>query len=614
MLKCVFLPVFLLTFHFSSYAVNGYRFNIDLLDVKNDKVGVELICPEITEETVHYALPKIVPGTYSIYDFGRFVEGFSASDQDGNPLPVAHDDVNTWTISNANKLAKISYRVNDSFDAYDKDNPIFEPAGSNTQVDTNYLINTFAYTGYFEQKEELPYELNISHPSDFYGSTALTDEDNSNTMDRFSEANYHAVADNPIMYCRPDTSVIHVGNCSVLLSVYSPDKMIHSTYLARIMDTLLQAQGEYLGGKLPVDKYAFIIYLTTKEGISGGSGALEHSYCSVYFMPEFEERQFALLFRDFAAHEFFHILTPLTIHSEEIQYFDFSHPKMSEHLWLYEGTTEYHAYLVQEKYHLITPDDFLGVISDKITTSMFSYNDTLPFTEMSKGCLDQYKNQYANVYQKGALIGMCLDIKLRKLSNGKYGIQDLIHDLGKEYGKDKPFKDPELFTTIGQLTYPAITDFLNTYVSGSQPLPYSEIFDDVGVNYIQKDAEKKFSMGNLSLSANPKTNRNVIVDISNMNEFGKAAGFRENDEIVSINGTEVNADNFAQVRSRWIATVKEGDPFKVVVLRKNEKGKDKKITLKTKVFKASVNKYNLLSFSENPSAEQLKVRNAWLNP
>ena len=55
-------------------------------------------------------------------------------------------------------------------------------------------------------------------------------------------------------------------------------------------------------------------------------------------------------FVDNAAHEFFHIVTPLSIHSEEIQYFDFNQPKMSEHLWLYEGSTEYHAHMVQEKY------------------------------------------------------------------------------------------------------------------------------------------------------------------------------------------------------------------------------------------------------------------------
>jgi predicted metalloprotease with PDZ domain len=39
-------------------------------------------------------------------------------------------------------------------------------------------------------------------------------------------------------------------------------------------------------------------------------------------------------------HEFFHIVTH-SIHSKEIQDFDYNDPKMSEHLWMYEGVTEY---------------------------------------------------------------------------------------------------------------------------------------------------------------------------------------------------------------------------------------------------------------------------------
>jgi predicted metalloprotease with PDZ domain len=46
--------------------------------------------------------------------------------------------------------------------------------------------------------------------------------------------------------------------------------------------------------------------------------------------------------KDVVSHEFFHIVTPLTIHSKEIHYFDYNSPKMSN-LWMYEGVTEYFA-------------------------------------------------------------------------------------------------------------------------------------------------------------------------------------------------------------------------------------------------------------------------------
>ncbi|HUM46511.1 MAG TPA: peptidase M61 [Chitinophagales bacterium] len=593
---------------------NKYQFTIDLVNVSNDQVSVELQCPQFNQDVVRYSLPKIVPGTYSIYDFGRFIENFTARDKDGMELAVTHDDVNTWTINNANRLSKISYNVNDSYDAHDKDNPIFEPAGSNTQTDSNYVLNTFAYLGYFENHENDPYELTILHKPGFYGSTAMTDEDASSSSDRFTKPNYHEIADNPLMYNVPDTATVQVGNCTVLISVYGPSGNVPASYIAGKMDTLLQAQGKYLGGTLPVNKYAFIIYLDNDEGISGGQGALEHSYCSMYYMPELPKEAFISYFTNFAAHEFFHIITPLNIHSEEIQYFDFSHPKMSEHLWLYEGTTEYHAHLVQEKYKLISPEDFLETISEKMTTAAFGFNDTLPFTELSKGCLDRYKDQYINVYMKGALIGMCLDIRLRALSNGSYGIQNLMHDLSKEYGKQHPFKDDELFDKIGALTYPQITDFLKQYVAGSLPLPFEETFKIVGVNYAAVQSYKSFSLGRISLSVNPATGLSVIEDISTMNDFGRVVGYRVGDEIVSINGTKILPHNFVQFRNTWLATVKDGDPFKVVVNRPKPNGKYKKVTLKTHVFQTDAAQYNLLSFSENPTPSQLAIRNAWLNP
>ena len=64
-----------------------------------------------------------------------------------------------------------------------------------------------------------------------------------------------------------------------------------SNFLAHKLDTLLKAQTKYLGGKLPVEKYAFIVFLDDKPGLSGGQGALEHSYSSLYYFGERDSLQ-----------------------------------------------------------------------------------------------------------------------------------------------------------------------------------------------------------------------------------------------------------------------------------------------------------------------------------
>ena len=595
---------------------NSYKFSIDLVNVNDDKVKVELLTPVIKKKTITYHIPKIVPGTYSEDDYGRYIEQFRAFNKKGDSLAVSKADANSWTISDADKLFKLSYLVNDSYDDSTTKQAIFEPAGSNIQKDTDYVINNHCFLGYFDNMKNISYEVNISHAAKMYGSTALTDMDKSNTNDKFITESYNRIVDNPFMYDVPDTSVIKVGNTDVLISVYSPTKKVSSKFLAEKLDTLLQAQGKYLGGKLPVDKYAFIIYLDAKPGYSAGEGALEHSYCSFYYYPERSQEQLSTEFVNHAAHEFFHIITPLTIHSEEIQFFDFNEPKMSRHLWLYEGSTEYHAHMVQEKYGLISAEEFLNRMGGKITTSKNNYNDTVPFTTMSSNILKIYHKQFGNVYQKGALINMCLDIKLLQLSNGKYGIMNLIRDLSNKYGKQKGFKDDELFNEIGELTYPEIKQFLETYVGGGAPLPFQQILNSVGVNYSVRleTKDSTFSLGKVSLGFNPATGRIKIFDTTEMNSLGKALGYYPNDEIISVNGEDISASNANGFFQNFGNTSKAGDPFVIKIVRKVADDREDTLELRSVMTKFPKVKYDVLEFAENPTAEQLLVRNAWLKP
>jgi len=614
--KILLLSGFLVCSYFSfAQKSAGYKVNINLAEVNDDKVQVEMIPPRVNQNEIIYYIPKIVPGTYSEDDFGRYIEDFLALDKKGNPLVVSKINENGWKISNAKSLQKILYKVNDTFD---DSNPgskkIFEPAGSNIQADTNFVINTHCFVGYFDGMKQIPYALTIKHSPGFYGVTSMEDADKDNTSDVFTTDSYNQLVDHPIMYCTPDTASISIGESRVLVGVYSPNKKIRASFLAENFNKLLQAQAKYLGGNLPVKKYAFVIYLTDHSGVSGGIGALEHSYSSMYFLPEGEPNRILQFFLDVAAHEFFHIVTPLSIHSEEIHYFDFNAPKMSKHLWLYEGTTEYHAHMVQEKFGLTTKEAFLNVISQKITSSRQLYNDTLPFTTMSANCLYQYSKEYGNVYQKGALIAMCLDVKLRQLSKEKYGIMNLIFDLSKKYGKDKPFKDDELFDVIAELTYPEIKKFFTDYVSGNKPLPLEEVLAAVGVDFkpVVETKDSVFTLGSISVGPGKGTSHAVITNVSKINEFGKKMGYKVNDEIISLNGSETTATTINKQINDLYKTSQPGDMLTIVVNRKNEGGVDEKITLSAPMIKIPVLKYNQLGFASNPSAEQLSLRNSWL--
>lgn len=584
----------------------NYQFSMDLTKVKDDKLMVEVITPKVADTEAIYCMPKIVPGTYSIYDFGRFLSDFKAYNAVGEELAVESLDENRWKIKNAQSLYRITYWVEDSYDT-NKNNFIFEPAGTNIEENKNFVMNTHGFIGYLEGMKRNDYEVNIAKPEGFFGATSMQNVSTQANTDKFVIEDYMQLADAPIMYAKPDTTIMQVGGAEILISVYSPSQKLSSKFVAEQIAPILNAQKDYLGGKLPVNRYAFIIYLFKGFSGSGAMGALEHSYSSLYYLPEIEPNDLAQFIKDVAAHEFFHIVTPLSIHSKEIHDFDYINPQMSKHLWLYEGCIEYFAGHVQVKHGLMSEENYFNVIVGKINEAK-SYKDKLPFTLMSKGCLREHKSQYQNVYAKGALIGMCLDIKLRQLSGGSYGIQNLILDLAKQYGKDKPFDDEELFDRIIEVSkFTELRKFFADYIEGENPLPLKETFKSVGLKYDITEKIPSLSLG-LQLTFDESTG---FFAIESIDETNAKTGMQKGDLLVEINKNRVTQQNYRDVFDQVKKNGKEGEKYTVIVERmENGKRKEKKI----KASLVTVTEYNYLplAIDEKATPEQVKLRNAWL--
>jgi predicted metalloprotease with PDZ domain len=250
-----------------------------------------------------------------------------------------------------------------------------------------------------------------------------------------------------------------------------------------------------------------------------------------------------------------------------------------------------------------------------ITNSKIRYNDTLALTTISKGVLDKYQNQFPNFYLRGALAAMCLDIKLLQLSDGKYGLMNLIQALSARYGKNKPFKDEGLFNTIGNLSYPEIKEFLNNYIAGNQSLPLANIFYQVGVLYqaVTETKDSTYSLGNVSFSYNPKTSRLYVKDTAGMNETGVRLGYQIKDELVSINGMQINTGNMKEVLAHFGDRSMAGSPL-IIQVNRYINGIDSLITLRATMFKVPGVKKNALTFLPNPSAKQSALRTVWLSP
>lgn len=471
----------LLCFVYSSSAQDSLRYSIDLNRLENDRLRVEVKLPQGVKE---FCFPKMVPGTYAIYNFGRYISNLQAYDRQGKSLSVIRKDTNTYFFQNASSL---SYEVDDTWDSPEiKGTYIFEPAGTNFQADTLFALNTHALLGYIKGREQLPVSLHLKTPKGLVASSSLV-----TNAGNYVASSYQKLTDAPILVAAADTVHLQVGNADILISVYSPNEKIKASEVATQLKPLLKAQLTYLGGHFPVNNYAFLIVMSAHLK-NGSYGALEHAQSSFYYLPEDSIAVMGPIIRDVSAHEFFHIQTPLNLHSEEIGSFDFQNPQMSKHLWLYEGLTEYAAQHMQLQGGLISLPEFLERMTEKYRSSNFSYDNAIPFTKMSKGVLGKYKQEYGNVYQKGALIGLCLDLYLRSETNGRYGTQQLIRDLSARFGPEKSFQDNELFQLIAEMTkIKGIKKFFSSYISGSKELPLASMLPKIGCDLRRIDGKKE---------------------------------------------------------------------------------------------------------------------------
>lgn len=586
---------------------------IDLVQVVGDKVMVEVDPGIFTAEEISFFIPKTVPGTYSTDDYGKYVEQFKALDYKGGELAYEKIDENTWKIANAMELDKVTYWVNDTYDTETEvDEKVFSPAGTNILKGKNFMLNLHGFVGYFDGLEESKYTLKIAAPEGLEPATSLRkgiQDVSAPDTDIFVASRYFELIDNPIMYSRPSIETFLVNDISVTLSVYSPNGVYTAASLKGSMEKMMRAQKAFLGDINSTDQYTIILYLSDMEEDATGFGALEHHTSTVVVMPEqIPKDRLEEAMVDVVSHEFFHIVTPLTVHSKEIHYFDFNDPKMSMHLWMYEGTTEYFANLFQIQQGLIAEEDFYERLTDKVGNAS-SYDDAMSFTVMSKNILtDPYKENYANVYEKGALINMALDIRLRELSGGEKGVLWLMKELSKKYGDSTPFEDDSLVDEIVALTFPEIKEFFTVHVIGETPLNYEEYWQKVGlVNQSQEEATGCFFNGDIPFIDIDPANDNAIFIRKGitLNSFFKDLGAQAGDIIKSVNGRKINLVNIRLL----IGESLNWSPDREITMVVQRADKELKLTGKVGV---PVVKVERLAPIEGASEKQMMLRQAWL--
>ena len=272
------------------------KVEIDLVNIEKDQVLVNFTVPETASDKQIYYMPKTVPGTYSTDNYGQYVSNFKAFDKTNNQLKVNQLDVNSWEISDATKLSRISYLVEDTYDSEfgkSEDETVFSPSGTNILKGENFVLNLHGFIGYFKDFQNSPYNLSVKHTNNVNAATShsfnqKSAPDNTYKIDNFYYTRYAQVTDDPIIYGELDNVTFKLNDIEILLSVYSPNKVHTAESLEPSMKKMMQAQKSFMGEINSTKKYSILLYLSQSgTDDAQGFGALEHNNSTIVVLPEY---------------------------------------------------------------------------------------------------------------------------------------------------------------------------------------------------------------------------------------------------------------------------------------------------------------------------------------
>jgi predicted metalloprotease with PDZ domain len=217
---------------------------------------------------------------------------------------------------------------------------------------------------------------------------------------------------------------------------------------------------------------------------------------------------------------------------------------MSKHLWLYEGVTEYFSVLAQAKAGEISEKTLLNRLRRKIISSKYIMPNPVSLSELALNVMQsEYQKLYPVIYEKGALIGLMLDIKLREVQGDSTTLLSLIRSLSTKFGPAKPFDDSVLFSIIEKETKPEITDFFRRFVDSTEEIQYEQEFAKIGFEYAAKKNIMSYTFSGIKPNVKttedderPDTLRLYVKDTNNV------LGAKQGDIVISVQGKNINLE------------------------------------------------------------------------
>ncbi|HMU88151.1 MAG TPA: PDZ domain-containing protein [Agitococcus sp.] len=526
--------------------------------------------PEPTGQIVW--LPNWILGSYMIRDFARHISSVKAKTANGLLLNVKKLAKNKWQVQAHDGDIILEY------DVYAWDLSV---RGAHLDQTHGYFNGTCLLLA-AQGKENALHQLNLLTPQGLSWRVATTlaaVNIDKNGFGLYQAANYLDLVDHPVEMA--DFTELS------FTSGQTPHKMVitgkHRADTQRLADDLqkiCQAAINFWGDEQP----PFNQYLFQVMAVGNGYGGLEHRsstslLCSRDDLPLVTEPKQKIsekykTFLGLCSHEYFHSWLVKRIQPDVLVSPDLNQENYTELLWVFEGFTSYYDDLLLARAGIISTQEYLDLLAQTITRhikTLGRFKQTV--TESSFDAWTKYykpdentPNSVVSYYVKGALVALCLDLKLRQLSQQKISLDMVMRELWLNYGKVGKGVNNNTVQEIAQrLIHQDLAEFFNQCLYSTEELPFVMLLSEQGIQLSYKyDNGKQQATACLGVRGQMAEGGYQLQNVWH-GSAADVAGLSAGDVIVAVDGLKVST-----LFEKNIASYAIGDTVTMHFFRRDE--------------------------------------------
>jgi predicted metalloprotease with PDZ domain len=555
------------------------EFEVDATEPAGGTLRVAMTVTRNVEDEVRVAIPAWAPGAYRIVKYAKAVRNVTASGKDGRKLEVSSVDDQTWAVRTGRSATfTVGYEVAVEKTRMDKDHCFL--AGPDTYF---YLVG----------RKEIPCRVRFRLPEGWKVGTGLEPDG-----DGFKAADYDTFIDCPTELGRFDLLEFDEDGARYQLVVHSKGPY-DGKRITEICRKVVKEQNKYFGGP-PFSRYVFLYHF--RDGV-GGRG-LEHLNSTDIALSYDAIRIAPALAASITSHEYFHLWNVKRIRPFELGPFDYARPVRSKALWWCEGVTSYFGDRALARAGIWTEAQYLDHLAGEVEALQNNPDRTVTSVEQASWSVwDRKDYPRVDYYNKGELLGLLLDLRLRTESGGAKTLDDVMRHLYDTYvvrpsreGKGAigvGFPEDGILRALRAVSGTDWSEFAGKYVSGVEELPYAEVLGAAGL------------AAAIQVTRHPDLGvdlRGTVVQNVLPGGEAKKVGMQSGDRIAAINDVEVGRSNIREE----IGKLKAGDDVRVKFLRE---GGTVEVTFKVTVRERTTCR---IRRAESPTPDQKRILDAWL--